>query len=342
MAQSSPRGERGLSRKKKLLFAAVTLLVAIVGAELAARVVVTKYRGPLFYRVDRTLGYAPRPGMNVTRRNHGYDWQCSTDAWGRRTVTNPSPDDAPKVVLLGDSFIFGEAVDDAETLAQVLADRGFHIVNLAVTGHGPHQQLLALRRYVEGGGSADWVLTFAYTNDAEDVVATYQSMHHRPTASLRNARLHLDSFEPPVTEYLADYCYLFALSRAAFFNAPVRKDGDGPAIVAACLQEIELAAAATGATPLFFFHDALHPDDIRPLVQAAHSAGLSHVDLSPRLSEQIDAGQQIICADEIHWNRAGSEIVADAVQEQMKSSQFLTTQFEARDDPPPRNFFSDK
>ena len=55
-----------------------------------------------------------------------------------------SRDTGPAVVFFGDSFTFGEGVNDAETLPQVFADlRGGkeRVLNLAVTGYSPQQFL---------------------------------------------------------------------------------------------------------------------------------------------------------------------------------------------------------
>lgn len=62
----------------------------------------------------------------------------------RRTVSSES---GPTIAFFGDSFTFGEGVDDDETMPQSFADlteRRFHVLNLGFPGYGPNQALYAI------------------------------------------------------------------------------------------------------------------------------------------------------------------------------------------------------
>jgi len=55
--------------------------------------------------------------------------------------------DGPTVAFFGDSFTFGEGVNDGETMPQAFADltnHRLHVLNLGFPGYGPHQVLHAL------------------------------------------------------------------------------------------------------------------------------------------------------------------------------------------------------
>jgi hypothetical protein len=99
---------------------------------------------------DEELGYAPRPGVRVTsRKTVGkqviYDVAYTITKQGvRLTRGNPNGD---TWLFMGCSFMFGEGVNDDETLpAAFSADLGYraNVVNLAFHGYGPHQALRSL------------------------------------------------------------------------------------------------------------------------------------------------------------------------------------------------------
>ena len=58
-----------------------------------------------------------------------------------------APGDAPTIGFFGDSFTFGEGLNDGDTLEQSFADivPGFHVVNLAFSAYSPSQALRELQ-----------------------------------------------------------------------------------------------------------------------------------------------------------------------------------------------------
>ncbi len=278
------------------------------------RISLVALRGPITFQSDPLLGFRYRPNLDVHRLRDGCDWTFTTNERGQRiTPENPTAESHPTVVLVGDSFAFGDGVSDDETVAAALAAHGLHVENLGVTGYGPHQELLSLRDYLAQNPVPDWIVTLTYTNDESDVLSSYQSMHYQPYARLADGKLLIAPFDSPVTDWLTDRSYLSAIVRGLLFNQPVRNDGDGPAIVAACLTEIENQAASVGAGCLTLAHDAVEPQRILPIVDAARKAGVCITDLSPLFVSAREQGQDLICPDGYHWNAAGSQFVADTI-----------------------------
>lgn len=123
-APASPRPTRKpLSRRRRLLFALVPVLVLLLGAELVIRLV----RAPLHFgsfralrtdlmkrnypaELDATLGYVPRAGFQ-SRDNH-WGTMVSIDADGMRSNGAPTPPGDTVIACVGDSFTFGDEVDD--------------------------------------------------------------------------------------------------------------------------------------------------------------------------------------------------------------------------------------
>ncbi len=302
------------TRRKKHLFVALLVVASVATCEVIARLALITLRGPITFQSDPTLGFRYRPDLDVHRVRLNCDWTFTTDDQGYRvTPNNPGAAEHPTLVLLGDSFAFGDGVSNHETLAAALAQRGVHVVNLGVTGYGSHQQLLALRDYLSKSTPPDWIVTLTYTNDETDVLSSYQSMHHQPHAFLGEAQLKVAPFATPLADRLADHSYLCALVRAVLFNSAVRHEGDGSAIVAACLSGIEAEASQAGARTLFLAHDAVEPERIGGIVNAAMARDVPVIDLSPMFVDAQHRGEDLICPDEEHWNEAGGACVARVI-----------------------------
>jgi hypothetical protein len=107
-----------------------------------------------FDQIVDDVGYIPGANYRVTARRVAdgkviYDVTYTVDANGFRIVP-PHPDDPPEscVLLFGDSFTFGEGVQDDETFAaDIVRQSGGKVaaVNLGESGWGPHQLLAGLQ-----------------------------------------------------------------------------------------------------------------------------------------------------------------------------------------------------
>jgi hypothetical protein len=112
------------------------------------------------------LGYAPLPGATVSVAEYYgdevdyevvYEVDYHFDARGLR-VTPPAVSDevAPCIAFFGGSFMFGEGLENDETLPSAVAaatDGEHHVCNFGFSGYGAHQMLAALEKgLVEGAG----------------------------------------------------------------------------------------------------------------------------------------------------------------------------------------------
>lgn len=293
--------------RRKIIFGLFTGILTVFVCELCVSTWVTQTRGPLLYETDPELGYRLRPQLDVTRNANGHRWRMRTDSNGRRIVPAPSlPEEGMTVLLLGDSFAFGEGVDDDQTMAAHIAKKGFRVVNLSVPGYGTHQELMVLRRYLKHE-SADYVITLVYRNDLNDVLCSYKHFRHRPTAAMVNGRVHVSDFQPPLTDYLVDHSYLFALYRSLSMQNS-RTNGDGCLIVADCLRQIQEEALSADCVPLFMCYDAKHPQRIQELLKYRDEFAMT--DLTPII---CGAAGDVIGPDGVHWNAIGHEIAGAAV-----------------------------
>ncbi len=98
-------------------------------------------------RFDPELGWVPSEGYRSEEIN-----VSSQGARGVAEYALPRPADRRRIVIVGDSFTFGEGVADADTYPAQLAGmfEGVEVVNLGVLGYGTDQQLLRLERSAFG------------------------------------------------------------------------------------------------------------------------------------------------------------------------------------------------
>lgn len=144
---------RGLLRDGLIVAASLTLGLAGLEA-LAVKSETTSFAvvGKGFYALRPEIGWgASGPGAYPARKSDTqtdaviYDVTYTIDdSRLRKTESLPS---GPTVAFFGDSFTFGEGVDDSETMPQAFADlaeRRFRVANLGFPGYGPHQVLRGL------------------------------------------------------------------------------------------------------------------------------------------------------------------------------------------------------
>jgi hypothetical protein len=166
---------RRLSTAKKLTFAVVPLLAALLLGELIARVA----RDPLYFgsfrllRVDQVkrgypamldplLGYAPRPGAATDDSRWGTT--VTIDAHGFRSNGQPTPE-GPRIVAVGDSFTFGDEVHDHESWPAALErELGSPVINGGVFGYSLGQAVLRAERILDAFPAQWLVLAFIENN----------------------------------------------------------------------------------------------------------------------------------------------------------------------------------
>jgi hypothetical protein len=197
-------------------------VVLVAGAEVLAQSWVRwgARRGKLF-TVDLVLGWRPKGGLDLARRNANGDlWQVVTAPAGWRY--GPTHPRSPRhhVLVLGDSYAFGEGVNVEdrfdEVIARSLADSaGVEFVNRGVMGFGTDQQVLAGAPYLDSLSRGDVVLLVTYQNDMIDIQRQRFAGRAKPwfEPSGDSLVLHL----PSITwkERLRDASYLAAVAFAS-------------------------------------------------------------------------------------------------------------------------------
>ncbi len=138
--------------KRALLIAASLLLVfAALDAEVAIlfKPRITVEGGGGYVARDPLLGYRPRPGARAAIKwgrfgQSIYDAHYSIDQVGFRLTRSSAAKDADTTVFLGDSYVFGDGLNDGDTLPQQFsAAKGYRqrVINAAFSGYGAQQVL---------------------------------------------------------------------------------------------------------------------------------------------------------------------------------------------------------
>ena len=120
----------------RLGLALVSLVLCVTLLELAGRAA-GLWRPDQTYRYDPVLGYVMAPGGDINTR--GMRGAEVADAPAAGTT---------RLVMIGDSFTFGQGVADADTQPQQLERAlgpGYEVVNMGVSGYNTVQELLYWR-----------------------------------------------------------------------------------------------------------------------------------------------------------------------------------------------------
>lgn len=251
---------------KNLLLAVASTCVAILLGEGAVRaMIVVLHKQPIVVSDPRT-GWAGRPGLSdVDVSMSGGRFRVSTDRFGRR-VLFPSQADAntaPAILLLGDSFGFGLAVNDRETypwqLSELMADRYF--VNLGVPGWGTDQELLSLEDFLKANGTRHIsdVVVLVCENDFSDVQRTFDTFlgRRKPLFHTGPGGLETGAFQLSWADRLMDHSRLTWVIRSKLASLVAARKIDpaaGEDIVVASLERIRRLSASRGARVHVFAH----------------------------------------------------------------------------------------
>lgn len=213
---SSPRPAASAARKA--IFALVALagftLIGLALAEVAARtyVSVVARQGKLF-RHDEALGWSVLPDLDFERRNaSGGLWRVKTNREGGRSALEFDEQALRRILIVGDSFAFGEGVDieDRFDMKPAMQVDGWSSVNLGVMGYGTDQQLIAARAHTDSLQRGDALVLVTNHNDFVDNLRRAHSGRAKPWFELENGELVEHRPDVGLREILRDKLYLWA------------------------------------------------------------------------------------------------------------------------------------
>jgi hypothetical protein len=300
------------------------LVLGEVAVRLTARIT---HRVPLVVS-DAQAGWALQPSLrDQIRAGHGGQYVISTDEEGHRLTRLADERSAglsPAVILVGDSFVQGQFVNDSETFAWVLAqETSLNVVNLGVLGYGTDQELVSLAAYLEAHPTLPVrdIVVVVFDNDFIDVQLPYHPAvaRSRPSFRVTNGRLEPVGYRLRFSDHLMDYSYLYWLlnSKWSLIAKEVEPDSvEGVEVVHACVAAMRDLATRRGA----HFHVLAHrnlswrrPFSDSQWADFVYRSGAT--DITPGLMAMKEAA---IAYDGGHWSPAGHGHVATIVKALLK------------------------
>jgi len=183
--------------------AATALLLSERVARARVSRVVESERGK-FCRYHSTLGWEGRPGVRdefqwADCRHH----VAQNEQGFRGPAYGPARSRAPRLVVLGDSFVWGFGVEEDEVLAAVLArSTGAEVVNAGVSGYGPDQCFLSWKQHGAAWAPDEVVLFVTLANDLDDIASTERYGYAKPAFRLgADGALQLTGVPVPVVDW---------------------------------------------------------------------------------------------------------------------------------------------
>ena len=290
---------------------------------------------------DATLGYAPTPGAHVVLAGA----PVAIDARGLRENGNETPPEQPSVLAVGDSFTFGDEVDDRSTWPSALERQlGQRVWNGGVFGYGLDQ--IALRAEQLAPALAPSVLVVSMIPD--DVARCEDSYRfaHKPWFELEGQQLALRNVPVPRPEapppgdsrlrrllshsFLADLVLRRIDPLGWPLRGSVRVQRDGGAVAAALVDRLADTASQRGMRLLLVagWHPAARSDLLDPVRERARARHIELLELEPLLTREIEthsgdwSGLFHVAVryggQAGHMTPYGNEMVASAIAERLR------------------------
>lgn len=293
--------------------------------------------GSLLDEYHPTLGWSPRPNAKTEG--------VSINAAGFRALREYSLDRPPgvtRIVVIGDSFAFGEGVSDDDTLCghlrRLLPDA--EVLNFGVHGYGVDQQYLRLK-LVAARFHPNVVLHVLFLPDAERNVLSFRD-YAKPRFVLRDGRLDLtgvpvprpqELLAVPVPRERLPASYLAALVQgeaARVWNKTRFSDPEMltllPPLLGAMLGEansVDAAYVLTTLPPGFGSGASLE----RVTLAWAETRRVPVVDFAQRVRAMSAADRATLFLEDGsgHYSGHGYSVVAQAIEQKLRELQMVTT-----------------
>ena len=341
--------KRPISRRRRLLFALLPLTVILLVAEVAIRLgraplhfgSFRELRLDLFKRNypaerDPLLGYVPR--ANFKSSDNHWGTLVSIDADGMRRNGEGQPPAGQLVAAVGDSFTFGDQVDDdASWPAQLETELGRPVKNGGVFGYSMTQAVLRAESMIERWPVEDLVVSFI----AGDLERCEYEKRYTPVPwfDIVEGRLVLQNVPVPAEtapdgakewkdlighSALLDAIFAHTMKQWWYENekqvtVPRLKDR-GPEIGKLLVERFEAACRARGVRPLLVLQGNRRDPGATAVMQHAASRGMATLDLVERFlaAAEQDPGVQQRWFDG-HMTREGNLWVAQQIAAELRS-----------------------
>ncbi len=277
-----------------------------------------------------TLGWTNAPGW---RSDASAPYAVTINGQGLRAPRDYAPEPPPgrlRVAVFGDSMVFGEEVDDDQTVPHHLerALDGSEVLNFGVHGYGPGQA--ALRLELDGFAlQPERVvvaqLTFALLRDALE-----QYVHQKPVFRARGGELEVGNVPVPrrISPWLRhSYAVAWLWDRVRRLRQRAGFD-EALDTTRAVLTRMRDACRERGV-PLVLVHliDGYTIERMRGseterrrverVREAMAASGVDWIDLAPGLEALLAERGRSLLAPHGHWSGEGNRWIAERIAERL-------------------------
>ena len=318
-----------------LVFIAATL-GALLLAEGISRVAMPQWAPEhaerAFWAYDSLLGWSQRPNQDTRFVHRDFSVRITTNADGLRDRDH-SVARVPgrrRLLVLGDSFAWGFGVEREQMFSKVIEARhpDWEVINAGVSGYGTDQEYLYLK---ERGARyrPDVVLLLSVPNDIEDNSRADRYWHRKPLFVVSGDSLRLTdvpvprpSFRDRLKNALYGDTYFFAhayvAATVALRSLTHADQPTGPwrgtlqyAVTQRLLFALDREARAIGAR-LVLVSVPTRDRNLQGLLAAtADSVGVPYLPLDSAFAA---IGERAHFAHDGHWNAAGHQVAAAAIE----------------------------
>jgi lysophospholipase L1-like esterase len=351
-----------VSAGKGLGVGVAATLLGLAACEVGARVVFPAPPDPtrqpqIVYRVDPEVRYVLWPNQ----KGWVDDGFVTTNSRGFRggETDIPKPQGRLRIVVIGDSVVFGMGVNDADTFSQQLeqrlrarhAEREIDVVNLGVPGYATRQEVALLERNL-AILKPDIVLLGFYENDLPDTIddKTVTGTRINVSTPADGQVLHMNSGPSSWMERQARRSRAVYIASHALKGLVHRGEGkQGSSMeldllegrvsaeletawqrVAVQLEKLQALAARAGFTAGLVVLPpreqvlGLYPDSEyqKRIGRVAEQMGMFVIDPLPALKARAGSnGSLFIPYDRNHPSAAGHQVIAQAIMEYFNQHQ---------------------
>jgi hypothetical protein len=293
---------------------------------------------------DSKLGWLPTPGAHAENV-----WHKTVTILPDATRSNgaPPPPGLP-LIAVGDSFTFGDELDDADTWpAQLERQLGAPVVNAGVFGYGLDQIALRAGDLLARGPAAALIVHVI----PDDVLRCEYAYRYawKPWFSVKDGALTLEGVPVPEPDrappgepaprrwlrwsFLADFLYRRIDPDAWLLPGSVRVHRRGVEVGELLVERIDAASRRAGVPWVFAlsWFPRAHAEPIERVLARARQLGVPVVQLEPRVRAELTSGRASIAdlysiharpgqpLDVGHMTARGNALVASALAEALRS-----------------------
>jgi hypothetical protein len=322
---------------RKFLSGILWIVVSLIGGLLLAELVAQLYvytiakKGKLM-QPDTRLGWKHLPNLDLKRLNsNGQIWHIQTNSDGYRTSLSWNAQAQTRILILGDSFAFGEGVNQEERFDSIMERNhsSWNIKNLGVMGYGTDQQLLAGQQYFPELRAGDVLVLLTFSNDYIDILRQRFAGRAKPWFEYTDGNLILHVPVISFREWLRDKSYL--ASKVSSFLEPELYDysaedvKQGIALYKAIVQTTIPPLLERGVKIIIAHHGEGILGKSVNLPEEFFEEIFPEISNHPNFqSVPLDTFLQAHSAEPLflndgHWNPRGHKLVAEIVVELIKA-----------------------